>query len=423
MKINLAVYTAQEGYSWQPGTAFSMDDLIGFKKRIGKFPAPDSPDFPFGGVFLLDDRVVFYRYHVAKKIDFRGRDALYCVLGAVSRADAARIDPTALFARPEFAGPMKPFPTELEFQESDPSAVPEWLKNLDKMTLDVRIAGPAEKPNYVVVQKPPESEQPPAPPSGAESPAPVPESGSQPATPASPEEDKQKACSAAQPSGPVPPGSTPPPSSEEKKNPWLRPWMIWTAAAIAAVALTGLVVLWWTWPKGDEPATTENGDPSQEETTGTGVTPAGDSTSAPTNAVPAETNSAPVAVATNQTETVEQPSITNTVSEATAPTNAVQSTTQTNPPPAQVTQPKAGAAQATQPKAGAAQAPKAGAAQAPKAGAAPAKTSTQNTSSPKAPAQTPPKASSSGKNKASTGKKPGPAQSPKKGAKSSGKGR
>ena len=154
MKINLAVYTAQEGYSWQPGTVFSAEELAEFKKSIGKFPSPDSSDFPFGGVFLIEDRVVFYRYHVAKKIDFRGRDALYCVIGAASRADAVKIAPAALFASPEFAGPMKPFPTALELPEADPSAVPEWLKNLDKMTLDVRITGPAESPNYAVVQEP-----------------------------------------------------------------------------------------------------------------------------------------------------------------------------------------------------------------------------------------------------------------------------
>ncbi len=154
MKIDLAVYTAQEGYSWQPGTVFSAEDLTEFKKRIGKFPSPDASDFPFGGVFLLDGRVVFYRYHVAKKIDFRGRDALYCVLGAVSRAEASKIDPAALFASPEFAGPMKPFPTVLELPEADPSAVPEWLKNLDRNTLDVRITGFAENPSYAVVQEP-----------------------------------------------------------------------------------------------------------------------------------------------------------------------------------------------------------------------------------------------------------------------------
>ena len=154
MKVNLAVHTAQEGYAWQPGTAYSPDDLLKFKKHIGKFPSPDSMDFPFGGVFLLDDRVVFYRYHVAKKIDFRGRDALYCVLGAVSREEAAKIDPAALFAYPEFAGPMKPFPVSLEVPEADPAAVPEWLKNLDKMTLDVRISGPVDKPRYDVAQEP-----------------------------------------------------------------------------------------------------------------------------------------------------------------------------------------------------------------------------------------------------------------------------
>ena len=161
MKIDLAVYTAQEGYSWQPGTVFSAEELTEFKKRIGKFPSPDASDFPFGGVFLLEDRVVFYRYHVAKKIDFCGRDALYCVLGAVSRAEAAKIVPAALFASPEFDGPMKPFPTALELPEAESSAVPDWLKNLDHNTLDVRITGPAENPRYAVAQEPVEVPQPP----------------------------------------------------------------------------------------------------------------------------------------------------------------------------------------------------------------------------------------------------------------------
>ena len=160
MKVNLAVYTAQEGYSWQPGTAFTAEELARFKKAIGRFPSPDSMDFPFGGIFLIEDRVVFYRYHVAKKIDFRGRDALYCVLGAVSREEAAKIDPAALFSCPEFAGPMMPFPVSAEVPDADPSAVPEWLKNLDKMTLDVRIAGAADKPSYAVVQNPVEVPKP-----------------------------------------------------------------------------------------------------------------------------------------------------------------------------------------------------------------------------------------------------------------------
>ncbi len=163
MKIDLAVYTAQEGYAWQPGTALTTDDLVRFKKTIGKFPSPDSMDFPFGGIFLLEDRVVFYRYHVAKKIDFRGRDALYCVLGAVSREEAAQIDPAALFACPEFAGPMTPFPVSLDVPEADSAAVPEWLKNLDEMTLDVRITGTSDNPSYAVVQNPVKVPEPPPP--------------------------------------------------------------------------------------------------------------------------------------------------------------------------------------------------------------------------------------------------------------------
>ncbi|MBQ8111718.1 MAG: hypothetical protein IJ146_00795 [Kiritimatiellae bacterium] len=162
MKMNLAVYTAQEGYSWQPGTALTAEDLGKFKKAIGRFPSADAADFPFGGVLKVDGRVVFYRYHVAKKIDFCGRDALYCVLGAVPFADAAKIDPATLFALPEFAGPMKPFPVALEVPEADSASVPDWLKNLDARTLDVRITGPAENPSYAVEQNTIELQQTPA---------------------------------------------------------------------------------------------------------------------------------------------------------------------------------------------------------------------------------------------------------------------
>lgn len=197
MQMKLAVYTAQEGYAWQPGTALTEDDLVRFKRQIGRFPSPDAPDFPFGGIFRLEDRVVFYRYHVAKKIDFCGRDALYCVLGAVSCEEAAKIDPAALFALPAFAGPMKPFPVSTEVPEADPSAVPEWLKNLDGMTLDARIDGPAENPRYAVKQGPVETPKPDAgevgtpdatlsaaiqAPTGAEAPA-VPDGDAQPAPP------------------------------------------------------------------------------------------------------------------------------------------------------------------------------------------------------------------------------------------------
>ena len=162
MKMDLAVYTAQEGYSWQPGTALTAEDLGKFKKAIGRFPSADAADFPFGGVLKVDGRVVFYRYHVAKKIDFCGRDALYCVLGAVPFVDAAKIDPAMLFALPEFAGPMKPFPVALEVPEADPASVPDWLKNLDTMTLDVRITGPADNPSYAVEQNTIELQQTPA---------------------------------------------------------------------------------------------------------------------------------------------------------------------------------------------------------------------------------------------------------------------
>ena len=160
--MNLAVYTAQEGYSWQPGTALTAEDLGKFKKAIGRFPSADAADFPFGGVLKVAGRVVFYRYHVAKKIDFCGRDALYCVLGAVPFADAAKIDPATLFALPEFAGPMKPFPVALEVPEADSASVPDWLKNLDARTLDVRITGPAENPSYAVEQNTIELQQTPA---------------------------------------------------------------------------------------------------------------------------------------------------------------------------------------------------------------------------------------------------------------------
>jgi hypothetical protein len=143
-------------------TALTAEDLGKFKKAIGRFPSADTADFPFGGVLKVDGRVVFYRYHVAKKIDFCGRDALYCVLGAVPFVDAAKIDPAMLFALPEFAGPMKPFPVALEVPEADSASVPDWLKNLDAMTLDVRITGPADNPSYAVEQNTIELQQTPA---------------------------------------------------------------------------------------------------------------------------------------------------------------------------------------------------------------------------------------------------------------------
>jgi len=153
MKIDIAIHTAQEGYSWQPGTNISAADLKEYKAAIGKFPSPDDPELPFGGIFLLNENVVFYRYHVAKKIDFLGRDALYCVLGVLSLADAARVNPKKLFALPQFAGPMKPFPTSAEADEVGIGEVPEWLRNLDIMSLDVRISGTIDNMKCDVKQK------------------------------------------------------------------------------------------------------------------------------------------------------------------------------------------------------------------------------------------------------------------------------
>ncbi len=260
MTMNLAVYTAQEGYSWQPGTAFTAEELARFKKAIGKFPSPDSMDFPFGGIFLLEDRVVLYRYHVAKKIDFRGRDALYCVLGAIPRAEAAKIDPAALFSCPEFAGPMKPFPVSLDVPESDPAAVPEWMKNLDKMTLDVRISGPAENPHYAVVQNPVA-----VPPSPTVVP---PKDDSAKITPA----DDTVKVAPADHIGRV----------ARPARPSASRWMVWWAASLAVVALLLAVVAILLWIK----VRTINGP------TGTNLVPVATNVVTVATNVPPSTNAA-----------------------------------------------------------------------------------------------------------------------------------
>lgn len=154
MKIDVAVYTAQEGYSWQNGTAISIQKLKEYKGCIGKFPTPDEESFPFGGVFLSDESVVFYRYHIAKKIDFRGRDALYCVLGVIPKDEAARVDPKALFSLPEFADVMKPFPTQSDISTAFSENTPEWFKGLEGMTLDVRISGSLDDMKFAVKKEP-----------------------------------------------------------------------------------------------------------------------------------------------------------------------------------------------------------------------------------------------------------------------------
>ena len=318
MKMKLAIYTAQEGYSWQPGTAFTAEELVAFKKSIGKFPSPDSMDFPFGGIFLLEDRVVFYRYHVAKKIDFRGRDALYCVLGAVSREDAAKIDPAALFACPEFAGPMRPFPTDLEIPEADPATVPEWLKNLDKMTLDVRITGAAGNPSYAVVQNSIEVPHPPAPE------PPPPDTTDTPSTNPSPIETPPAPDGMAQsPSAPQcdvpdsPDGRARSPSAPQMPRRLI--WLIAASAAMAVLLIGGS--LWFMFGKKQEGAKNPNGETELVLPTTNGVVKAGapaDTNNLPgvtisTNGIPPATNVVDVSTNTPQSATNGLAAVTNTV--------------------------------------------------------------------------------------------------------------
>ena len=327
MKMNLAVYTAQEGYAWQPGTALTAEDLGKFKKAIGRFPSADAADFPFGGVLKVDGRVVFYRYHVAKKIDFRGRDALYCVLGAVSREDATKIVPAALFACPEFAGPMKPFPTELELPEADSSAVPEWLKNLDKMTLDVRITGAADNPSYAVVQEPieipkPTVQAPPAPDTPA-TPSANPDGRAR--SPSAPQSDAPDSPDgrAQSPSAPQcdvpesPDGRARSPSAPQMPRRLI--WLISVAAAMVVLLIGGS--LWFVFGKKQEGAKKPNEGAELVSPPTNDVVTAGapaDTNNLPevttsTNGIPPETNVVAVSTNTPQSATNVSAAVTNTV--------------------------------------------------------------------------------------------------------------
>ncbi len=115
MKLNLAVYTATEGYSWQNGTKISNNDLINYKRIIGRFPDPTVDVIPFGGAFLCNNKAVFYRFHIAKQADSKGRDALYLVLGECEKTQAGQIDFKKLFALPEFSGTSNIFPVEVNY--------------------------------------------------------------------------------------------------------------------------------------------------------------------------------------------------------------------------------------------------------------------------------------------------------------------
>ena len=230
MRIEIAVYTAQEGYSWQPGTKISAQELKDYKTCIGKFPSPDAEGFPFGGVFLKDDKVVFYRYHVAKKIDFRGRDALYCVLGVLPKAEAAQIDPKALFALPEFAGVVKPFPTQAELPPASSETVPEWLKNLDFMSLDVRITGSQDDLKFAVKQEQTKVPEPPK----VEKPVGVPPP--QPAEGMKGENAPSVSLAVKSETKPV----SPAPTNLPKPRPWYKkPFVIFTGIGV----LLGLAIL------------------------------------------------------------------------------------------------------------------------------------------------------------------------------------
>lgn len=112
MKIDLAVWTAVNGYDWQPGSVYSPKELAGYKDEIGPL-VPDS--LPLGGLFLKDGRAVFYRVQIAERMDSRGRGAIYCVLGTVPEDKAKEIDFAFVFNSAEMAQPQKPFPTAIEY--------------------------------------------------------------------------------------------------------------------------------------------------------------------------------------------------------------------------------------------------------------------------------------------------------------------
>ncbi len=118
MKINLAINTAFEGYAWQSHDAYAISKLNKYKKTIGSFPDPSDGTIPYGGIFIYEDEVVFYRYHIAVKSDSKGRDALYVVLGSCPRDAVGKINFRLLFEAQPFAEPMLPYPKEVDFAES-----------------------------------------------------------------------------------------------------------------------------------------------------------------------------------------------------------------------------------------------------------------------------------------------------------------
>ena len=177
MKINLAVYTAIEGYSWQPGTAIAHENLIKYKSCIGRFPDPSSDILPFGGAFTCCGKVVFYRFHLAPKIDSKGRDALYLVLGECEKGAAEKLDFKYLFATTELSAPRQPFPVALTYignpakqcsadysssfrknftRCDDLSVLGHLLSNCPNDGMHVRISGSYGSPSISIVYTAPE---------------------------------------------------------------------------------------------------------------------------------------------------------------------------------------------------------------------------------------------------------------------------
>ena len=184
MKIPLAVYTAVDGFDWQPGTVFSRAELNRYMAMIGKFPDIIFGKIPYGGAFVCDGRFAFYRFHVAERGDSRGRDALYCVLGSVTLAEAKRLDMDVVFNMPEFSAPMRPFPTTAEAAEREPPLAPKSRAELDdgiaglrmvsdvgfyasffgKGKFDCRLEGGPENPSVRISCENPDIPLPPPPP-------------------------------------------------------------------------------------------------------------------------------------------------------------------------------------------------------------------------------------------------------------------
>lgn len=173
MKINLAIWTAVDGYDWQPGSIYSPKELADFKDEIGPL-VPDS--LPIGGLFLKGGTVVFYRVQIADRMDSHGRGAIYCVLGTLPEDKAGDVDFSVVFNSPEMAVPKKPFPLSIDYQ-GGPSThntslgrdgfserrfngtdtfceLGGWCNEAKAGKLKVRITGTMDAPLFVVDYKP-----------------------------------------------------------------------------------------------------------------------------------------------------------------------------------------------------------------------------------------------------------------------------